>query len=339
MSIRKRKKQKRATFAEIIQQDFNYDVAGLEEYIDDQSPDIMEDLINQGNLKSRIMIMDNVKGTKTIKLKTSSPTLQAASSCGWTPVGGIILTDEEIKTVRVKIQEDYCNEDLNDTWAQIENAAGANLQDETPPNFADTMIMYYQARATELDEDLMMNGDTGSGDPNLIFYDGFSKLWEADGDLNQSFSLQDEITVSNAFAIAQQFVRDIPTIVKRHKAQIGLEVLVGYETMQFIIDNIYATKDFNAFVPTTEEDGTLSFVLPTTNVTFRSVVTLDGTEKMYGTPYSYMFYGTDLTEDQDGFRFVYNDTDEKLRFSVKWRSGIQYVFPQYFTRLRLTPTS
>lgn len=336
---RLRKKTKRKNFAQHIKERFDYDVDELEDYVDEQSPDIIEDLINEGNLKSRIMVMDNVKGSEKIKLITSQPTLQAASTCGWTPNGGIVLTDVTISNQRLKIQEEYCNEDLNGTWAQIENAAGANAQDENVPNFADTMIMYYQRRATELDEDLLMNGDTASLDPNLVFYDGYKKLWDNDASLNVSYSLETEITSSNAFAIAQAFVSDIPTIVKRHAAQVGLEVLIGYETAQAIIDNIYATKDYNAFITSTEADGTISFTLPTTNVTFRSLQTLDGTDSMYAVCYNYMFYATDLENDSDGFQFNYNNTDEKLRFGVKWRSGVQYVFPEYFTRLRLTPTS
>ncbi len=333
------RKGKRLNFIQAVKQRFNYDVTDLDEYTDEQSPEIMEDLINEGSLKSRISIMDNVKGSKVIKLKTSSPSLQAASSCAWTAEGGIILTDVTLSTVRVKIQEEYCNEDLNDTWAQIENAAGANAQDETAPNFADTMIIYYRLRATELDENLMMNGDTGSGDANLAHYDGFSKLWENDGDLNVHYSSETEIDATNGFDILQAFAKDIPTIVKRHKMATGLEIICGYETAQFCLDQIYNDKDYNAIVVNTEENGELSFILPTTNITVRSLVTLDGTEKVYAAPYSYMFYGTDVESDIDGFRFVYNETEEMLRFSVKWRSGIQYVFPEYFTRLRLTPAS
>lgn len=329
----------RLSFIQIIKNKFNYDVSGLDAYVDEESPEIMANLINEGSLKSRISIMDNVKGSKIIKLKESNPSLQAASSCAWNATGGIILTDVTLSTVRVKIQEEYCNEDLNDTWAQIENAAGANAQDESAPNFADTMIIYYQLRATELDENLMMNGDTLSGDSNLAFYDGFSKLWDNDAGLNTSFSLQTSITAANGFDILQAFAKDIPTIVKRHRATTGLEIICGYETAQFCLDQIYNDKDYNAIVVNTEDNGELSFILPTTNITVRSLVTLDGTEKVYGVPYSYMFYGTDLESDIDGFRFVYNENDEMLRFGVKWRSGIQYVFPEYFTRLRLTPTS
>ena len=130
-----------------------------------------------------------------------------------------------------------------------------------------------------------------------------------------------------------------PTIVKRHKDSVGYEIICGYETARACIDQVYTDKDYSAQFPVTEVDGEISFILPTTNVTVRSYPQLDGTDKVYGVCYNYMFYGTDLENDRDGFTWKYSDYDETLRFGVKWRSGISYVFPQYFTRLRLTPAS
>lgn len=327
-----------ATFGK---QTFDWDVSDLGVYVNEQSPDVMQDLINSGNLKSRINVMTNVKGSELIKLINSTPTLQAATACGWTPEGGMILTDETISTKRVKIQEEYCNEDLNDVWAQLMNVAGANAQDETPPNFADAMLVYYQQRAQELDENLMMNGDTTSMIASLAHYNGFAKRWDNDANLNVAYvtTAATTISASNGFKVLMDVYNQTPTIVKRHKDAVGYEIICGYETARAAIDEVWNTKDYSAQFAVTEKDGELSFTLPTTNITVRSIPTLDGTNKVYGVCYKYMFYGTDLENDRDGFTWKYSDYDETLRFGVKWRSGIAYVFPQYFTRLRLTPAS
>ena len=292
-------------------------------------------------MKSRINVLTNVKGSQQIKLINSTPTLQAASACGWTAEGGMILTKESIATVRVKIQEEYCNEDLNDTWAQLMQVAGANAQDQEPPNFADAMLAYYQLRAQELDENLMMNGDTGSLNTDLVHYDGFAKRFDADILLNVAYvtTPATTITAANGFDVLMDVFNQTPTIVKRHKDAVGYEIVCGYETARACIDQVWADKDYSATFAVTEKDGEVSFILPTTNVTVRSYPTLDGTDTVYGVCYKYMFYGTDLENDKDGFTWKYSDYEEKLRFGVKWRSGIAYVFPQYFTRLRLTPIS
>jgi hypothetical protein len=320
-------------------QKFDWDISDLEDYIDEQSPEIMEDLIATSNLKSRISIMPDVKGSKLIKLISSEPSLQAAAVCGWTPEGGMVLTDVTIATVRVKIQEEYCNEDLNDTWAQLENRAGANDQDKEAPAFADRMIVYYQERANELDEALMMNGDTLSGNPNLAFYDGFLKLWFNDGTVNVVYSLETVIDATNGYDILKEVDNAVPVLVKRNAAKIGYEIICGRETAQFCIDQVWNDKDYASNLAFTDKDGELSFILPSTTTRVRSIPSLDGTTEVFGVPYKYMFWATDVEGDMKGFEFKYDDTEEMLRFSVKWRSGVQFVYGKYFTRLRLTATS
>jgi len=332
-------KRGKLSFSTAKKLEFDYDISDLEDYVDEQSPEIMEDLIATSNLKSRISVMKDVKGSKLIKLISSEPSLQAASACGWTPEGGMVLTDVTISTVRVKIQEEYCNEDLNDTWAQLENRAGANDQDTTAPAFADRMIVYYQERANELDEDLMMNGDTASVNPNLAFYDGFLKKWFNDGTVNVYYSLETDIDATNAYDILKALDTAVPTIVKRNKAKIGYEIICGRETAQFVLDQVWNDKDYASNLSFTDKDGELSFVLPATTTTVRSLPSLDGTDIVYGVPYKFMFYGTDVEGDMKGFQFKYDETEELLRFSVKWRSGVQHVYGKYFTRLRLTPAS
>ncbi len=333
-----RKKRQKVTMSSYVKETFDYDVEELEDYVDEQSPEVMADLIESAPLTSRVMVMDNVKGSKLIKLISSTPTLQAATACGWTPDGGIVLTDKTISTVRVKIQEEYCNEDLNDTWAQIENAAGANGQDKDAP-FSDIMLSYYQAKAKVLNEDLMWNGDTDSVDPNLAFYDGYLKQWFEDGEVNVKYSTETDIDASNGYDVLKEVFDAMPTIVKANVSGVQAEIVCGFETARACIDQVYNDKDFSANIDFTEEAGSISFTLPTTNMTVRSYPALDGTDEVIGVCYAYMFYGTDLDSDIDGFEFKYDETEELLRFGVKWRSGVTHVFGQYFTRLRLTATS
>ena len=316
---------------QIVKERFDYDVSGIGSYTDEQSTQMLTDLVFASGLTSRISVMENVKGSEKIKLLNSTPALQAASACGWTPSGGIILTNETITTDRVKIQEEYCNEDLNGTWGQLMNAAGANVQDTEAP-FADIMAAYYIKKAAKLNQDLMFNGDTTSLNPDLAHYDGFVKLWDNDGSLGVYNSTETAIDATNALTIALGLYNEIDPVLFDNG--VAVEIICGRETFRKIIAQNY--NDNNYHFPLTEEEGVEpSFILPTTNTRVRAYSQLNGTEKMYAVPYNYMFFGTDLAGDYEGFEFKYDDTDEKLRFGVKWRSGVQYVFPQYFTRLEL----
>lgn len=325
-------KREKRTIATVVKQRFDYDVSDLEAYTDEQSMDILTDLIFSAGLTSRISVMENVKGSELIKMLSSEPVLQSAESCGWTPTGGIVLTDKTITTKRVKIQEDYCNEDLNGTWAQLMNSAGANQQDQDAP-FNEVMVTYYLKKARLMNQNLMLNGDTTSLNVNLAFYDGFVKLWENDVNVVEYNSPEVAITVANAMNIALGLYNTIPAVLFDNGTE--LEIMVGRETYRKIIENNYNDNQYHYTL--TEEAGVEpSFILPTTNTRIRVYSQLNGTDKMFAVPLNYMFFGTDLESDVDGFEFKYNDTDEKLRFGVKWRSGVEYVYSEYFTRLVLT---
>jgi len=316
---------------QLVKDRFDYDVEALAPYTDAQSTQMLTDLVYASGLTGRISVMENVKGSEEIKLLTSDPALQAATACGWTPSGGVILTNETMTTKRVKIQEDYCNEDLNGTWAQLMNAAGANVQDTEAP-FADIMAAYYIKKAAKKNQDLMFNGDTTSLNPDLAHYDGFVNLWDNDGDLVDANSLETSITSANALDIALEVYEAIPSVLMDN--DVNVEIICGRETFRKIIAQNFNDNKYH--FPISEEAGTEpSFILPTTNVRVRSYSQLNGTEKMYAVPYNYMFFGTDLAGDYEGFEFKYDDTDEKLRFGVKWRSGVSYVFPEYFVKLVL----
>jgi len=247
---------------QLVRERFDYDVEALAPYTDAQSTQMLTDLIYASGLTSRISIMENVKGSEDIKLLTSDPALQAATSCGWTPEGGVILTDETITTKRLKIQEDYCNEDLNGTWAQLMNAAGANVQDTEAP-FADIMAAYYIKKAAKKNQDLMFNGDTLSLNPDLAHYDGFVKLWDNDVDLNVYNSVEVSITAANALTIALGLYDAIPAVLMDN--DVNVEIICGRETFRKIITQNY--NDNNYHFQISEEAGTEpSFILPTTNV-------------------------------------------------------------------------
>lgn len=328
-------RRKKQTFAEVIQERFGWDVTDLDDYIDETSEEIHRDLVFSAGLKKRISIMENVKGSKKIKLLRSDLVLQSADTCGRTPNGTIIFSDKTLVTERVKIDASLCNEDLVDTWAQMLLAVGARNQDEEMP--IESVIAAYTVEiAHNKDQRLIFLGDTTSLDPDLQHYDGLIKKWEADVLIPSVNVAAAAVTDANGFAVGKAMTNSVPAILKDKK--VPVEIIGSRNDLQAILDNVWNDKDYNALVNFTDVDGELSFRLPTTNETFRSYPEIpDG--NMYVVPYMFVFYGTDLESDVDGFSIYYDEKDEVLYFGMKWRSGIQYVYPEYFRKLNLTLAS
>jgi hypothetical protein len=311
---------------------FSYDVSGLGVYVDEQSDEIFTDLIYGSGLTSRINVMEEVKGSKEIKLLNVDFDLQLADSCTLSDDGTVTFTDKALATKRVGVQFSLCNENLNDTWAQMLLAIGANRQDRDMP-LEDVITAYVVKKARKKNQDLMFKGDTTSLDDNLNIYDGFIKLFMNDASIVVATRTGATITAANGFDNALSVYNAIPGEV--HDNEIPVELITGRTEARAILAQIWDDKDYNALVDFTDVNGEISFVLPTTNVTVRSYPQLDGRNQIFGVPYMFMFFGTDLEADMDGFFARYLEDSENIRFGAKWRSGIQWVYEQYFVRLAI----
>lgn len=315
-----------------LKEQFSYDVTGLGTYVDEQSEMIWSDLIYGSGLTSRINVMEEVKGSKEIKLLNVDFALQDASTCTLSDDGTVTFTDKALATVRIGVQFSLCNENLNDTWAQMLLAIGANRQDREMP-LEDVITAYVIKKARKKNQDLMFNGDTASLDADLSHYDGFVKLFMNSASIVTAARTGATIDNTNGFDNAISVYNAIPGEV--HDNEIPVELITGRTEARAILEQIWTDKDYNALVDFSDVNGEISFVLPTTNITVRSYPQLDGRNQIFAVPYQFMFFGTDLENDMDGFFARYIESDENLRFGAKWRSGVQWVYEEYFVRLNV----
>ena len=319
-----------------IKDKFGYDVSGLPAYIDAQSSDIYSDLLYTSGLTSKINVLEGVKGSQEIKLLNANLALQVGDGCVTTEDGTITFTDKAIATKRLMINTSLCNDTLNDTWAQLLLSIGANRQDRDLP-MEDVLTAYIIKETKFKNQNLMFNGDTGSAVPDLAHYDGFVKSWDADTNVVSATTSQTAVTSANAFDIAKEVYDAIPS--ELFDNGVNVELICGRAFANKILSQVYADKDYNALLNVTEEGSEMSFVLPTTNITVRTYPQMNVTanqSKMFAVPYDYMFFGTDLENDLDGLTVKYLEESEKLRLRNLFRSGVQYVYSEYFVKLVLS---
>jgi hypothetical protein len=207
-------------------------------------------------------------------------------------------------------------------------AIGANRQNRDMP-LEDVISAYMVKQTRKKIQDLIFKGDTTSLNPDLAHFDGLIKLWNADPNV-QVATGSFPITSSNAFATFLNVYNKI--LAELFDNGIDVEILCSRIDARAVIENIYATKDYSATFSVTEENGELSFILPTTNIRVRTYPQL-ATGQVYAVPYRFVYVGTDLESDFDGFEIKYLEESEVLRASNKMKLGVNYIFPQYFVRL------
>ena len=319
------------SFHSKLKDKFAWDVTALPAYSDEQSSEFITDLVSSSNFLSMVNRQEGNKGSEEIKLLSSTLAVQDASSCGWNADGDIVYTDVALTTKRLKIQNEFCNEDLNGTWAQLMNRAGANVQDTEMP-MEEVIRAYYIRKTQKAIQDLVFNGDTTSGDANLAHFDGLVKLWDADAGL-VSVASDASITSANAFDKLVAVEAAIPSEV--HEGGVNYAIICSRQTAQDCLTQIYNDKDYASSVEVDRSNGQISFILPTTGTRVTSYPQLSG-DQVYAIVYDHIFYGTDIDGDENGYEAKYNENDEKLRFGVKFRSGINYVLPGTFVKLVTT---
>lgn len=315
-----------------IKDKFGWDVTALPAYIDEQSADIYTDLLYTSGLTSKVNVLEGVKGSQTIKLLNPNLALQSGDACSTTANGSIVFDGKDIATKRLMILAELCNDTLEDTWAQLLLSIGANRQDRDLP-MEDVLTAYIIKETKKKNQDVMFNGDTASADAELAFYDGFVKKWDADASL-VSVTATGAITIANAFENAKLVADAIPSVLFDNGAEV--EMICGRGFANKILTNIYNDKDYSAILDVSYEGSEMSFILPTTNVRVRTYPQLNTTanqDKLFAVPYSYMFFGCDLNSDSEGLEIKYLEESEKLRLRNLFRSGIQYVYPEYFVKL------
>lgn len=323
------------SFSTTLKEKFNYDVSAIGTYVDEQSENIMIDVIYGSGLVDRIQVMENVKGSERIKLLNVEFELQSAEDCEMEDDGTVIFTQKTMVTKPVGVQMSLCNKTLNGTWAQMLLAIGANRQNREMP-LEDVISLYVIKMARLKNQNLMFKGDTtlSISNPELAFYDGFFKLWNNSSLITIAPRIGgNEITSSNAFENFKSVYKNIPG--ELFDNGIPVEIICSRKAAYALIDQVWNDKDFNAKIETTDVNGELSFKLPTTDITVRTYPQFAGDNEndIYAVPYQFMFFGTDLEGDIDGFIFEYLTESKKLRFGAEWRSGVQWVFEDKFVRL------
>lgn len=323
-------------FAQKLKEKFGFDVSALPDYTDEQSGEFIVDVIESSEFMSKLTLEEGVKGKKTIKLLNADMTLQTMSGCTPAPDGSVTFTGRDLETSRLYVGIEFCNEDLNGKYTQILNVLGVSRQDATMP-LQEILLAYLGKLLKRKAQRIIILGDTDSTDPNLVHFDGLLKRLKADPAVNVAYSTETAFTDANGYDLLKALYSAIPAEV--FDDGLAVEIVTGRQEARACIDQVWNDKDFNAKIEARDENGSLTFELPTTAMNVTTIPELNGTGEAIAFVYPYAFVGTDLEDDMDSLAIKYDDYDNKLKAEAMFRLGTNFVLPQYWTRLRLTPTS
>lgn len=301
-------------------------VSSLTNYTNEQSTDLLVRALFSSKTASILrdagQVQPNIKSASALNILTSTVFFQA-DGCGYSPSGSTTFTQRVITVGKVKIEETLCPKTLEAKWMQTQIMPGAPT--ELP--FEEQIGREKAQTIADALETAIWQGDTGSGNPNLVRFDGIYTILNALGFGGSGDPVQGNttsitsITAGNIIAIIDDIYAKVPSRVSDKD---NVVCFMGTDKYKLYLQ---ALKSANLFHFNPEAGLNMEMIAPGTNMRLIAVGGLSGTNFLVAGQMSNFFLGTDLMNEEEEYKFWYSIDNDEVRFRATFKYGTQVAFP------------
>lgn len=293
-----------------------WNVSGLSAYVKENRDEILRKVILEGDTISKMAKQLGIKTKERLHYFNLDPVFQNGAGCGFSAQGATNLTEKDIEVAPIKINMEWCNDDLLGKFAEYLVRFGANANAE--------QLAFEQLIADELVkninksmEEAVWQGDTSNTGRTDLF-DGLLAQAEADNDtIKVTFGTGDTL-----YEKVKAVIMDIPEEI--------LDNAVVFVSPANFRSLVFELLEMNNFHIAPEEIERGEFYFPGTTIPVHKTLGLTGVDdKIYASTWENMVYGTDMMDDKEELRFWFSDDDDLHRLKVKWVSGVATYFSDY----------
>jgi len=305
---------------------FNYDLAGLQNYVDQLSSDIISEAVLTPVTMKYVNVVPGIKGTQNVNLLSETLAVQTGTTCGWSDQGDITFTVAPVTVQALKTNVSLCLQELNTLWLGAYLNAGS--YNENAP-FEQAIVDLQTKQIKRYNEDLLWNASTGTSS-----FSGFIEI------LNNS---------SSAVALTGQTA--LCSVTGSTVQEQAYGVLAQIDNLINALDrNVYDREDiviymsqsqFKCYLTAIRNVNNFHFTEPTLGQVYETfhpqtqykvvgVPGLNGSDLIVIGPMQYMLVGTDLVSDEDSFRAWWSQDFQEVRIMSSWKIGTQVAFQQFF---------
>lgn len=303
-----------------ISQKFDYDVAGLGAYVDEQREDLIVRSVTEAKTLGYITIQEGIKGSEELKLMDDSIIYQAGD-CEMAPDGDTVFTDRAIAVETLGYMKRFCQKDLAGFWTQLALRPGAMAEDQSLPFEAQITDYLLRLHAIELDK-LIWQGNKATGSGNLQWMNGYRQfLTVANGCVDLNTSSTASINSGNAFDVFYECFINTPANIAE---QGDFICFTGRENFNYLLKDL-VDQNFYHYSPETIANMDECLV-PGTNMRVVKLPGLNGLDNIYTGRASHFYFGTDLSSDFENYELWYSQDDDVIYIRSKFRAGVQVPF-------------
>lgn len=292
-----------------------FDTDGLQAYIQQNRDELISRIMLEGRTIDRISIRTGIKTSEAIHYFDMPVTFQDGRGCEFTPDGGAaVLTDRIIETALIKVNKEFCPDDLLGSYAEALVKIGAT-EEELP--FEEYIADYIVKKVSEQLEKAIWQGDTDSIDPNLKQFDGFLKIIAAADDTIDVVSPQSASAYNRVKAVYMAMPEEA---VEQGSAAIHVSPAIFRAFMQDLVE-----KNLYHYNPGNEELEEIAF--PGSEVKVVKTIGLKGSTQIVGSFDRNLFYGCDEENEKRELVIGYDQKAGSFYVRARWNSGVQTAFP------------
>ena len=290
-----------------------YNVSGLTDYVEINKDVLIRDLVlgfNEGDTISKMGKQMGVKGSEVLNYLNVDPVLQAGKGCGFNASGSTDFSERKVDTKVLKVNDEWCNDDLLGKYTEYVVKYGANKNAEEF-GFEKEILDGIGRGINKKMEKIVWQGDTGLTITGLL---GLASGADSASTIN--------VTLSGT-----SVYDDVKAVIMALPEEILDNAVVFISPAKFR-SLVFELLEKNNFHIAPEEIEKGEFYFPGTTIPVHKTFGLSGEEKqIYATTWENMVYACDMMSDKEEYRVWFSDDDDVHRLKIKFNMGVTTLFP------------
>lgn len=283
-------------------------------------------ILSQGNL------MTGIKSAETINRMDTDVFFQDDSACGFAASGTTEFTQRTLTVGKIKSQEILCQKDLEAYYLQKALRPGGTYED-----FA--FETEYTARkagkiAEALEVAIWQATGSGYGGTNGLLnkFKGIKQhISEAGGTVvNANTSTYISGGPITGIDTATKAINAVNAVIAAMPAKVkgkdDVVIFVGWDVFDLLVQGYIALNLYHYNPGVDKQNPAAEFVVPGSSYKVVPVHGLDDLDDIYAFRMSNIYMGTDLQNEEEQFKMWYSQDDDNIKFSVRFKFGIQFAF-------------
>ena len=284
----------------------------LKTYLDVNGVEVLTKALFNSESAKYFNIQTGVTAEQPIIRLDSTITLADASTCGFTATGSDTFTNRLLSPKFLKVNKEFCPKTLLKTWAHSDVKMNA-LNQEMP--FEELLISNNINELAKVNERLIWEGDTTSGEGNMLLMDGIITIAKKDENTVKQSKGSDDL-----WARVEKIWLALPAEIA-DKSTLFMSI-ANYK--QLIVD----LMNKNMYHVFETYDGEYMMSMPGTNLVIRGVsgITQD---VLLATPEENLYLGVDGESDDEVVDLYFDKSSRNFKFVVEYAYCTNYAFSEY----------